>query len=260
MIVTPSRPAKKRKPEAAATTDAEDGAKEAGMGLQVTKPPSSIPHLYNNNFTVNLTYADNYQLTVKCDGTDSDSYLWRMNSIYDPDYTGAGHQPNQRDLWAAMYSYYTVLACDYKIKMYNASVDTLTFTEGGSSSQRMGSLNVNCMATTNTSDFTGTYLFPMGEMKNVRTKFLPPEGTAKFQGVLTPGDFIMDGKDADTDTTWTAVGSNPAVDRYLGIHVTPVAQATQVGQSESQYATLVLQVILNYTVQFTERTNRTTYS
>lgn len=36
------------------------------------------------------------------------SYQWRANDIFDPNLTGAGHQPLGRDIFAQLYSHYTV--------------------------------------------------------------------------------------------------------------------------------------------------------
>lgn len=42
-------------------------------------------------------------------------YQFRANSMYDPDYTGTGHQPLFRDEMAAQYNYYTVLSSFIKV-------------------------------------------------------------------------------------------------------------------------------------------------
>jgi len=54
-----------------------------------------------------LQYCDVVQLTASA-GTPG---LWqfRMNSLFDPDYTGTGHQPQWFDQLSAVYSYYRVL-------------------------------------------------------------------------------------------------------------------------------------------------------
>ena len=99
------------------TSAAKQGANEVGAGLQVTIP-RAIPHGYNNNYTVRLTYADAFNLLITNAGGGT-SHTFRTNSIYDPDYTATGHQPLMRDLWASQYDYYTVLACHYEIQIYN---------------------------------------------------------------------------------------------------------------------------------------------
>ena len=73
------------------TSAAKQGATEAGHGLEVTIP-RNIPHLYNNNYTVRLTYADSFNMLLSNAGGGA-NYTFRTNSIYDPDYTSAGHQP-----------------------------------------------------------------------------------------------------------------------------------------------------------------------
>lgn len=42
------------------------------------------------------------------------TYVLRANSIYDPDYTGLGHQPLGYDQLAALYNHYTVLSSTVK--------------------------------------------------------------------------------------------------------------------------------------------------
>lgn len=235
-------------------TDAEDGATEAGAGLPVTKPPKQIPHAYNNNYTVRLTYADNFLHNVAYNVGSHQTF--RTNSIYDPDFTGVGHQPLFRDMWASMYDYYTVLSCEYTIRMYNACAEPITYTEVGTNAQLIGAVNVCLLPTTNANDIPGIYngtdISPGAEMKNVQTYFLPPDKSLEIKGTLTPGDFIVDAKDADADTAWTAVGSNPAVPRFLAYGITQAAWTLPAGASETIYSAIQTQVILQFTVQFTQ--------
>lgn len=239
-----------------ARTDAEEGAEEVGSGLQVTRPPRAIPHVYNNNYTVKLTYADSYQMSIPITGTGGyDSRIWQVNSLYDPDYTTTGHQPFGRDLWASMYDYYAILACDYDIEVYNACQEALTWTGVGSSPQRIGAVAITLIPTTTTGDITslgtGT-MFPAAEAKNTVTRVLAPEQTISMKGTLTPGDFIVDAKDADSDTTWTAQGSNPVVGRYLGLIANRLNTNTLAGVNRVGYAVLQIYCKLNFTVQFTQ--------
>ena len=89
-------------------------------------------------------------------------------------------------------------------------------------------------------------------MKNTITKFVPPEKTFKFTGTLTPGDFLVDAKDSDSDNTWTAVGSSPNVGRLLAVVLSTNLQANTVGQSKDLYIDVQWYVKLDYTVQFTQ--------
>ena len=235
------------------TSAAKEGAKQVGQGHQVTVP-RNVPHLYNNNYTVRLSYCEGKAFNVSMHGGYSvQSYM--MNTIYDPDVTGTGHQPILRDLWASQYDYYAVLACDYEVEFYNCSREPVTYTGVGTNAQLVGGVTVTMLPTTNNTDVTTAgngYQYPSGEMKNGQTKPLWPDRSITFSGTLTPGDFIVDAKDQDTDNTWTAVGSNPAVPRYLGFVLNSITNSAIPGVNETPYALIEAVVTLHYTVQFTQ--------
>lgn len=230
-----------------------EGAEQVGQGLEVTVP-RNVPHLYNNTYTVRLTYADNYRHDIAQNGSASASQTFRMNSIYDPDITGTGHQPILRDLWASQYDYYAVLQCDYKIRMYNAHGEAVTFTAVGTNAQKIGCVNVSLLkCTTNAADYSASGLvYPIAEQKNVETRFLIPEDYTEFSGSLTQGDFMVDAKDADSDPTWTAVGSNPTIARSFGYVISPAQYTGLTGVNETPYSSIQVQVIIDYIVQFTQ--------
>jgi len=56
--------------------------------------------------TVALRYVDS--VTLDPSGSAAGTYIFRVNNIYDPDYTGSGHQPMYRDNYTAIYSEYKV--------------------------------------------------------------------------------------------------------------------------------------------------------
>jgi len=60
-----------------------------------------------NSIITTLRYCDDFKLTSTAGATVSNVY--RANGIFDPDYTGGGHQPLFRDAWVGLYDYYTVL-------------------------------------------------------------------------------------------------------------------------------------------------------
>lgn len=229
-------------------------ADQVGQGLAVTVP-RSVPHLYNNTYTVKLTYADNYRHDVAQNGSAGGTQFFRMNSIFDPDQSGTGHQPIMRDLWASQYDYYAVLQCDYTMRFYNAAHDGVTFTAAGTSSQRIGSVNLAFLRTTNSAEFSSLnngVCFPALEAKNVSAYMINPEETLELTGSLTQGDFILDAKDADSDPTWTSVGSNPAISRHFGYILSPCQWTGLVGVNETPYSSIIVQVVIDYTVQFTQ--------
>ena len=241
--------------EATSNKRKREGAEQVGQGLQVTVP-RNVPNSYNNNYTVQLNYADNYRHDIAQTGSTSAYQAFRMSGIFDPDRTGVGHQPFFRDMWASQYDYFAVLQCDYVIRMYNAFADPVTFTAVGTSAQRIGCVNVTqFLGTTNPADITtpsNGVIYPAAEMKNTNTYLLAPEDQLEIKGSLTQADFIVDAKDADSDQTWIAVGSNPTVDRIFGYVISPAQWTSLTGVSETPYSSIVVQVVLNYTVQFTQ--------
>ena len=52
-------------------------------------------------------------------GAQKASYVWRANSIYDPDYTGIGHQPMYHDEWARVYDHYDVIKSKCRVQAVN---------------------------------------------------------------------------------------------------------------------------------------------
>lgn len=56
---------------------------------------------------VSMRYNDTVLIDPAAAGI-SNSHVFRANSIFDPDYTGAGHQPLGRDQWYEFYRHYCV--------------------------------------------------------------------------------------------------------------------------------------------------------
>ncbi len=55
-----------------------------------------------------MRYVDQVYLNGTAAAGGRVNYIFRANSIYDPDYTGTGHQPMGHDTYAALYNHYSV--------------------------------------------------------------------------------------------------------------------------------------------------------
>lgn len=62
-----------------------------------------------DRFFTKLKYMETVTFTGV--GWGANQYLWRANSIFDPNQTGTGHQPYGMDQWATWYSEYVVYGC-----------------------------------------------------------------------------------------------------------------------------------------------------
>lgn len=233
------------------TRESDPNAKVGSGTLIAPVSKKDVPHNFSDKYTVKLSYADNYRHSMTY-GTGANQ-IWRSNSIFDPDYTGGGHQPYARDLWASMYDYYCVISMEYEIHLYNGSHDPITWTAVGTAAQNVGSAQATVMHTTNLTDFiTNGVIYPVAEMKNTQTIFIAPEETVVIRGTLDPSQFQLDAIDGDNDATWTAQAANPAVSRYFGYVLTPSQYASQVGQSEQPFVTIQAYAKLDYIVQFSQ--------
>lgn len=74
------------------------------------KVPSYFASRYFDPFPNKGHYRLRYSQVVDVDAAQglNGHNLFRLNSIYDPDYTGVGHQPYGRDNLAAIYNHYVV--------------------------------------------------------------------------------------------------------------------------------------------------------
>lgn len=72
---------------------------------------------FADSLYVKLNYVDNLNLT---DNVPRLQYTFRGNSLFDPDYTGTGHQPMYFDQYAAIYNVYRVTGCSITVDCINA--------------------------------------------------------------------------------------------------------------------------------------------
>ena len=76
-------------------------------------PPTIVTKLkYCELFTKTPSVAINHQ-------------VFNLNSIYDPDESGVGHQPLYRDTFASIYNYYTVLGSKITVTFVNAAATAI---------------------------------------------------------------------------------------------------------------------------------------
>ncbi len=68
-----------------------------------------------------FVYADMIAVSA---GAAYGQYTFRGNSLFDPDYTGTGHQPRYFDQYSAMYSKYKVLSSSINVSASNYSTSS----------------------------------------------------------------------------------------------------------------------------------------
>lgn len=71
----------------------------------------SLPYIVSPRMIIRLPYAE---LLNRTPGTATDEYQFNLNSLFDPNRTGTGHQPLGFDQWATFYNRYRVLGVDVR--------------------------------------------------------------------------------------------------------------------------------------------------
>lgn len=71
--------------------------------------------LFPDRVFIKLNYAERINATSTSGGISQ--YLFRGNSLFDPNFSGTGHQPYGYDQWANMYSSYRVHGSKFTVKL-----------------------------------------------------------------------------------------------------------------------------------------------
>jgi len=62
---------------------------------------------------IKQVYSDFRTMTAS---TNQAEYVYRLNSLFDPDFTGVGGQPDGFDQWKTLYTNYRVVACGVEVE------------------------------------------------------------------------------------------------------------------------------------------------
>lgn len=101
------------------------GARTKPQNVREPKPIRTVASIpmglgFPDTTRVTLAYTDTLTLGSAAFQT---IYSFRGNSVYDPDFTGVGHQPAYFDTYSEVYSHYKVYGCTINIKLANATND-----------------------------------------------------------------------------------------------------------------------------------------
>jgi hypothetical protein len=77
--------------------------------------PRSLQYPLSTSLRTTLRYGESHQLTVAAGVVQQ--YVYNLNSIFDPNRTGAGHQPMGYDQLAPFFNRYRVNSCTYTIRV-----------------------------------------------------------------------------------------------------------------------------------------------
>nr|WAE43061.1 MAG: capsid protein [Cressdnaviricota sp.] len=181
---------------------------------------------YQDEVVVKMPYVDLTTTSFSLAAGLSAYQQFKVNSIFDPDLTGAGHQPLGRDTWAAIYNYYKVL----EVNIHFEIVD-LRYTNAASAGNAIDcpTLHGGMLDITATPPATRSAWFEAYEVNecNRQQEFSKPivynvigsrggnstHVSMKWTPELFEKNIIQGGNDAG----WTAIGGDPTILEYFSL-------------------------------------------
>lgn len=98
---------------------AKKGWKKSKRGFNTKLTVNRAIQPYAQRYICTMKYAESVGLTTNASILAQHNF--NLNSIFDPNRTGIGHQPYGRDELYAIYNRYRVIGCKYTISAYNAA-------------------------------------------------------------------------------------------------------------------------------------------
>lgn len=182
---------------------------------------------FPNKVLTRLRYVD----TLAMVGTSGAiaKQIFRLNSTFDPDQTGVGHQPLYRDTYASLYDHYAVVETRVHIKVVNN-----------------GDIPINCGFLIDDDTTTSTTATVLMEQNNGQSRVVPAKtgalSTAEFrynwscQKILGIDPFA-------SETYKTAIGSNPTEESNLLVW----HQACDAATTSGAYVHVQLEMLVLWT-------------
>lgn len=158
-------------------------------------------------------------------------HTWRANSIFDPNYSGAGHQPLGHDDWARFYTRYIVLGAKIKFIAWCPTPQT----------------GYGQIATVTCDDSTGVLAVPIDsiiEQRGTPYKFYQTNqanNKCVVTGYYSPKRVFQVKDTTDNEDLWSLFGQNPVLGAYFHTKVHGFDASTD---NPLQYCRVVIDYIV----------------
>lgn len=169
--------------------------------------------------TVKLKYVENITLDPPAAGSAA-TYTFRCNSLFDPNFTGTGHQPMFYDNYSAIYGQYTVVksfikvtATDTKIVnvAYSNEISGTTTSQGQFFNENQRAVRMFIIRDRGNTDYTNLDTLIEEGNKNFTHRWCPQNTSYKMPVIkyqCTPHKLL--GIDYMDDTLQSATNNNPS--------------------------------------------------
>jgi hypothetical protein len=159
---------------------------------------------------VHLPYVQRFSLNPTLGATVTQ--VFRLNSLFDPDYTGTGHQPRFFDQWCSFYTNYVVCGCHYEVTFTCGTVDMnyVIYLDGS-----LISVTPGVSTPDDTAEFPNSqFLQQQAEGPVVRAAGYV--SISHLQGSLRSDEVYV-----NDQSNWAPVASNPPTTAYLYVSAAP---------------------------------------
>ncbi len=189
--------------------------------------PRSLPNGFPKSKMVRMRYCD--QITIDPAIGSVGTHQFRCNSIFDPDFTGTGHQPYTHDTWATVYQHYRVVGSRIRATVMSRGVDSSTFQ--GVCGIRLADTSTTI---TNPSLMMETALAPWKSYSTNNSR-----GTTLYQNFSAKKFFTK--QKAGSDSLQASFGSNPTEIAFYQVWVAS-------GRATDDAPSLDVQIQIDYIV------------
>lgn len=161
---------------------------------------------------VNVPYHDAISIYTAVPGNNG-YWQFRANSIFDPDYSGAGHQPLSHDQWALFYNHYVVNKCNATFKFNYDGTETGAFYVGVALSDDVVTSAAGGASSFNT----------LAENKHVRWKLVRPNEPSVTTLTYNVDVLKFLGRSLFSTDVKAGFGTNPAEGAFFTVFCCPVS-------------------------------------
>lgn len=148
--------------------------------------------------------------------TAYNNYTFSANGLYDPNYTGVGHQPMGFDQIMTMYAHYLVIGSRIKFTLINLTDDT-----AGPEPCYVG-IGISRLATTSWSSIT-QFEEQTGTKMTLLNTMSQPDNSKVLTATLNPAKYLGISKPLSEDTLKGSNASNPDEGLYFHLFVSTIS-------------------------------------
>jgi len=184
-----------------------------------------------------MKYAQDTEVSV--DGTVGANYLFRCNSIFDPDQSGIGHQPMGHDQYAQFYNNYTVIGAKITARF-------IANENGDDVNNQNHITNVGVTTISNVGD---TIIQPNDFMENNKTSYgvvCPQRPVQQFTKYFSAKDFFGVANPVNEGDLGAVFGYNPSNQAYWQLKFWS-------GSATGVNRTVSINIMIQYICVLTER-------